>query len=64
MGRKIICKKIGFNKNAIEETLKIFGKYGAIDVLIGRCDPIIKSLIFIPTGMMKMNFGKSILYME
>lgn len=55
-------KKLGFKKNEIDKTVKFFEKWENMAIFLGRCVPIIRSLISIPAGMVKMNLFKFILY--
>lgn len=55
-------RRLGFKPGDIEKTLKWFDKYESPAVLIGRCVPIIRSLISIPAGMAKMPLMKFIIY--
>lgn len=50
-------KKLGFKKDNLEMVVDAFEKKGKILVLVGRCIPIIRSLISIPAGMVKMSLG-------
>ena len=47
-------KKLGFKKHEIEMVVDKFESKGKILVLAGRCIPIVRSLISIPAGMVKM----------
>lgn len=46
---------LGFEENEVEDTNNWFIKKGQRAVFLGRCVPIIRSLISIPAGMAKMN---------
>ena len=46
------CKRLGFKKEEISDTLKWFDGRGRKAVFFGRCVPIIRSLISIPAGML------------
>lgn len=52
-----ICKKLGFKKEEISDTLKWFDGQGRKAVFFGRCVPIVRSLISIPAGMARMNLA-------
>ena len=47
-------KKLGFKRKEILTVVEQFEKKGKIFVLIGRCVPIIRSLISIPAGIVEM----------
>lgn len=49
-----IGKILGFKKENIHKTITWFQKNGKYGTFIGRCIPIIRSLISIPAGMAKM----------
>ena len=51
------CKRLGFKKEEISDTLKWFDGRGRKAVFFGRCVPIIRSLISIPAGMARMNLA-------
>jgi len=55
-------KRLGFKKNEVEKTVKFFEKWKGVAVFFGRCVPIVRSLISIPAGMVKMNLLKFTLY--
>lgn len=55
-------KRLGFKSGDIKKTFDWFEKYEAKAVLIGRCIPVIRSLISIPAGMNKMPFAKFVVY--
>lgn len=55
-------KRLGFKKNELDKTVKFFEKWEGVAVFFGRCVPIIRSLISIPAGMVKMNFFKFTIY--
>lgn len=58
----IILSKLHFNEPELERAINWFERYGKISVLIGRLIPIIRSLISLPAGIMKMNFFSFSLY--
>ena len=49
-------------KEDIEKSEKWFNKYGMIACLVGRNIPIIRTLISLPVGIMKLNFKKFFIY--
>lgn len=53
-----VGKYLGFKEAHIDKSINWFNKKGSISVLIGRCVPIIRSLISIPAGMSEMNVPK------
>ena len=55
-------KRLGFKKNEVEKTVKFFEKWEGVAVFFGRCVPIVRRLISIPAGMVKMNLLKFTLY--
>lgn len=55
-------KRLGFKSGDINKTLKYFEKYNTLSVFIGRCIPVVRSLISIPAGMQKMEIKKFIFY--
>ena len=55
-------KRLGFEREDAEKTLKWFDERGKKAILFGRCVPIIRSLISIPAGMSKMNFPLFLVY--
>ena len=64
-GRKFIEKygKYFFmKKEDIEKSEKWFDKYGMIACLIGRNFPIVRTLISLPVGIMKLDFKKFFIY--
>lgn len=54
-------KKLGFKKKGLGKTLNFFNKYRNFAVLIGRCVPVVRSLISIPAGMTSMPLPKFII---
>lgn len=61
LGNKYV-KILGFKEQDVDKTVTFFDKWGYLAVLLGRCVPIIRSLISIPAGMFKMNIIKFIFY--
>lgn len=55
-------KKLGFKSKSVTKSLEYFNKYNSLSVFIGRCVPVVRSLISIPAGMESMNFKKFIVY--
>lgn len=55
-------KKLGFKVDSVNKSLKYFNRYNSLAVFIGRCIPVVRSLISIPAGMEQMNFKKFIVY--
>ncbi len=47
-------KMLGFKKESFHKTVVWFEKNGKYGTLFGRCVPVIRSLISIPAGMVKM----------
>lgn len=58
----IILSKLHFNEPELTRAINWFERYGKISVLVGRLIPIIRSLISLPAGIMKMNFFSFSLY--
>ncbi|HWT75264.1 MAG TPA: DedA family protein [Mobilitalea sp.] len=54
-------KLLGFKKDDVYKAYDWFSKKGKISVLLCRCVPIVRSLISIPAGMAKMQFGMFLL---
>lgn len=46
-----LFKVLGFEKEDVEKTLGWFDKHGKKAILLGRCVPIIRSLVSVPAGM-------------
>lgn len=55
-------RRLGFKPDDVHKTLKWFDKYESFAVLIGRCIPIIRSLISIPAGITRMPMLKFIIF--
>ncbi|MEA4876115.1 DedA family protein [Anaerorhabdus sp.] len=53
---------LGFKKADLDKTLNWFQKKGKYGALIGRCVPVIRSIISIPAGMAKMPMGEFVLF--
>lgn len=64
-GRKFI-KRYGkyffMKENDLEKSDSWFNKYGLVGALIGRNFPIIRTLISLPIGIMRLSFIKFIIY--
>ena len=65
-GGKPFIKKYGkyffMKEEDIEKSDSWFNKYGLIGALIGRNFPIIRTLISLPIGIMRLSFPKFIIY--
>lgn len=61
LDRKLV-RRLGFKPDDVHKTLKWFDKYESFAVLIGRCIPIIRSLISIPAGITRMPMLKFIIF--
>ena len=65
-GGKPFIKKYGkyffMKEEDIEKSYSWFNKYGLIGALIGRNFPIIRTLISLPIGIMRLSFPKFIIY--
>lgn len=59
---KKYVKKLGFKKTEVYKTVGFFEKWENVAVFFGRCIPIVRSLISIPAGMVKMNLFKFTIY--
>ena len=55
-------RRLGFERENIENTVSWFQQHGKAAVLVGRCIPIIRSLISVPAGMTEMNFPLFLIY--
>lgn len=53
---------LGFKKADIDKTMNWFLKRGKLGVLFGRCVPIIRSIISLPAGVVKMPLPEFVLY--
>lgn len=53
---------LGVSNDHLDRALGVFGKYGEVIVFVGRLIPVIRSVISVPAGMHRMNFGKFLLY--
>ena len=65
-GGKPFIKKYGkyffMKEEDIEKSDSWFNKYGMIGALIGRNFPIIRTLISLPIGIMRLSFFKFLIY--
>lgn len=50
-----VCRLLGFEQGDIAKTVGWFEKHGKKAILLGRCVPIIRSLISIPAGMAQIS---------
>lgn len=55
-------KMLGFKHDDLTKSVKWFEKWDTTGVFIGRCVPIIRSIISIPAGMVKMPMWKFLTY--
>ena len=55
-------KRLGFKSGDIKKSLKYFEKYSTFAVFLGRCVPVVRSLISIPAGMQNMSLRKFLIY--
>lgn len=46
-----LFKVLGFEKEDVDKTLRWFDRHGKKAILLGRCVPIIRSLVSVPAGM-------------
>jgi len=65
-GGKPFIKKYGkyffMKEEDIEKSQTMFDKYGMIAALIGRNFPIVRTLISLPIGIMRLSFSKFLIY--
>lgn len=57
-----LFKVLGFEKEDVEKTIGWFDKHGKKAILLGRCVPIIRSLVSIPAGMAGINMPVFLTY--
>lgn len=57
-----VGKFLGFKKESVHKTIQWFHKNGKYGTFIGRCIPVIRSLISIPAGMSKMPLVEFTIY--
>jgi membrane protein DedA with SNARE-associated domain len=55
-------KRLGFKHDDLTKAINWFNKWGKAGVFFGRCVPIIRSIISIPAGMVKMNWGEFLIF--
>jgi len=55
-------KKFGIQVSDIEKAEKWFAKRGKFAVLVGRCVPIVRSLVSLPAGFARMNLATFVLF--
>lgn len=53
---------LGFKKTDLDKTMAWFLKRGKIGVLLGRCVPVIRSIVSIPAGIVKMPLLEFVIY--
>lgn len=53
---------LGFEKEDVEETIGWFEKHGKKAILLGRCIPIIRSLVSVPAGMAEIEIPLFLVY--
>ena len=57
-----VMHMLGFESDDVAKAVNFFNNKGQISVLIGRCIPVVRSVISIPAGTAKMNFAKFTVY--
>ena len=57
-----VGKVLHFKKEDVLKTMDNFNQYGGFSVFLGRCVPIIRSLVSLPAGMSKMPMGRFLLF--
>ena len=57
-----VMHMLGFESDDVAKAVDFFNNKGQISVLIGRCVPVVRSVISIPAGTAKMNLGKFTVY--
>lgn len=55
-------KRLGFKHDDLTKAVTWFNKWGKAGVFFGRCVPIIRSIVSIPAGMVKMKWGEFLLF--
>ncbi len=53
---------LGFRVENVQKTMKWFREHGTKAVFLGRCIPIIRSLISVPAGMAQMQYARFLFY--
>ena len=59
---KVIISKSEKLEKSLHESMKWINKYGNLSVMVGRVIPLIRTVIAIPAGLVKMPIGKYILF--
>ena len=57
-----VMHMLGFESDDVAKAVDFFNNKGQISVLIGRCIPVVRSVISIPAGTAKMNLTKFTVY--
>ena len=57
-----LFKVLGFEKEDVDKTICWFDKHGKKAILLGRCVPIIRSLVSVPAGMAGINMPVFLAY--
>lgn len=57
-----LFRVLGFEKEDVEKTIRWFDKHGKKAILLGRCVPIIRSLVSVPAGMAGINMPVFLTY--
>ena len=55
-------KWLGFEREDMEKTVQWFDKHGKKAILLGRCVPIIRSLVSVPAGMAQISIPLFLTY--
>lgn len=56
------ARRFGFERADMEKTVQWFDKHGKKAILLGRCVPIIRSLVSIPAGMAQISIPIFLIY--
>ena len=59
---KVIISKSEKLETSLRESMKWINKYGNLSVMLGRVIPLIRTIISIPAGLVKMPIGEYILF--
>ena len=59
---RVIISKSEKLEKSLHESMKWINKYGNLSVMVGRVIPLIRTVIAIPAGLVKMPIGKYILF--
>ncbi len=65
LGRSIMLrylKRVGVSEEKLKRVEAWFEKYGDKAVLLGRCVPVMREMISVPAGLLKMRMSKFVLY--